>query len=46
MDEQIEEEATVSEIVGQLELVGDDGSGLLRIDQRLGARPVATTEPA
>ncbi|MBB4735594.1 ferritin [Micrococcus cohnii] len=46
VDEQIEEEATVSEIVGQLELVGDDGSGLLRIDQRLGARPVATTEPA
>ena len=35
LDEQIEEEATVSEIVGQLELVGDDGSGLLRIDGRL-----------
>ena len=44
LDEQIEEEATVSEIVGQLELVGDDGSGLLRIDGRLGARPVETTE--
>jgi ferritin len=44
LDEQIEEEATVSEIIGQLRLVGDDGSGLLRIDQRLGARPVETTE--
>jgi len=44
LDEQIEEESTVSEIVGQLELVGDDGSGLLRIDGRLGSRPVETTE--
>ena len=32
------------EIIGQLRLVGEDGSGLLRIDQRLGARPVETTE--
>ncbi|XNY99329.1 ferritin [Micrococcus luteus] len=45
VDEQIEEEATVSEIIGQLRMVGDDGSGLLRIDQRLGTRPVETTEP-
>ena len=44
LDEQIEEEATVSEIVGQLEHVGDDGLGLLRIDGRLGSRPVETTE--
>ena len=44
LEEQVEEEATVSEIVGQLELVGDDGSGLLRIDGRLGSRPVETTE--
>ena len=44
VDEQIEEEATVSEIIGQLRMVGDDGSGLLRIDQRLGARPVESTE--
>ena len=34
----------MSEIIGQLRLVGEDGSGLLRIDQRLGARPVETTE--
>lgn len=44
LDEQVEEEATVSEIVGQIRLVGDDGSGLLRIDTRLGQRPVETTE--
>lgn len=35
LDEQIEEEATVGEIVSHLELVGKDGSGLLRIDDRL-----------
>lgn len=46
LEEQIEEEATVSEIVGQLELVGDDGSGLLRMDTRLSSRPTETTEPA
>lgn len=44
LDEQIEEEATVSEIVGRLERVGDDGAGLLRLDDELGARPVETTE--
>lgn len=36
LDEQIEEEATVSEIIDQVKLVGNDGSGLLRIDARLG----------
>ena len=44
LDEQVEEEATVSEILGHLRLVGEDGSGLLRMDARLGARPVETTE--
>lgn len=38
LDEQIEEEATVSEIVDQIKLVKDDGSGLLRIDARLGGQ--------
>lgn len=38
LDEQIEEEDTVSEIIDQIKLVGNDGSGLLRIDARLGAR--------
>lgn len=41
LNEQIEEEATVSEIIDQVKLVGNDGSGLLRIDARLGGR----TEP-
>ena len=39
LTEQIEEEATVGEIVDQLELVGADGSGLLRIDATLADRP-------
>lgn len=44
LNEQIEEEATVREIVGRVELIKDDGPGLLRMDQELGARPVGTTE--
>ena len=32
LDEQVEEEASVSEVIDQLKLVGNDGSGLLRID--------------
>lgn len=42
IEEQIEEEATVSEIVGRLRLIGDDGAGLLRLDAELGSR--TTTE--
>ena len=38
LDEQISEESSVSEIIDQLELVGTDGSGILRIDAALGAR--------
>lgn len=38
IEEQIEEEATVGEILGRLKLIGDDGSGLLRLDSELGAR--------
>ncbi len=38
LDEQIGEEDTVSEIIDQIKLVGNDGSGLLRIDARLGGR--------
>lgn len=37
LNEQIEEEDTVGEIIDQLKMVGEDGSGLLRIDARLGA---------
>lgn len=38
LEEQIEEEATVSGIIDRIKLVGNDGSGLLRIDAELGAR--------
>lgn len=44
LEEQVEEEATVSEIVGRVRMIDDDGPGLLRLDEELGARPVATTE--
>lgn len=42
LDEQVEEEATVGEIVGRLELVAEDGPGLLRLDSELASR--STTE--
>ncbi|MGH3360630.1 MAG: ferritin [Nocardioidaceae bacterium] len=38
LSEQVEEESTVDEIVGRLELIGDDGGGLLRLDSELGGR--------
>lgn len=38
LEEQVEEEATVSEIIGRLHLIGDDGPGLLRLDEELGSR--------
>ncbi|MEE6280727.1 ferritin [Georgenia sunbinii] len=41
LDEQVEEEATVGEIVGRLELVKDDGPGLLRLDTELSIRTAA-----
>ncbi|KRF37937.1 ferritin [Nocardioides sp. Soil805] len=44
LEEQIEEEATVSEIIGRVVMIDDDGPGLLRLDEELGMRPVATTE--
>lgn len=44
LSEQIEEESSVSEIVAQIKLVDNDGPGLLRLDDELSRRPVATTE--
>ena len=44
LSEQVEEEATVREIVGRVELINEDGPGLLRLDEELGARPAGTTE--
>lgn len=42
--EQIEEESTVQDIIDRLEWVGDDGPGILRIDEELGQRPAEGTE--
>ncbi len=44
LEEQVEEEAAVDEIIGRVRMINDDGPGLLRLDEELGARPVATTE--
>ena len=38
VNEQVEEEATVGEIISKLRLVKEDGYGLLMIDNELGAR--------
>ena len=37
-DEQIEEEATASKVTDELEMVGEDKSGLLMLDRELGGR--------
>ena len=42
ISEQVEEEATVGEILGRVRLVGDDGPGLLRIDAELAAGGAAS----
>ena len=41
VNEQVEEEATLGEIIAKLRLVGDDGYGLLMIDNELGTRTAA-----
>jgi ferritin len=41
LNEQVEEESTVSEILGRLRRIGDDGSALLFLDSELGSRPAA-----
>lgn len=38
LEEQIEEESTVSDIVEQLKLIGNDGGALLLLDRELGQR--------
>lgn len=43
IDEQVEEEKTVGDILGRLELAGDEKTALLVIDDQLGKRPA---EPA
>lgn len=44
LSEQIEEESTVSEIVGRIKLIDNDGPGLLRLDDEMAQRPAAGTE--
>ena len=41
LDEQVEEEKTVSEIIAKLEMVGDSHSGLYQLDQQAGRRAEA-----
>ena len=41
VDEQIEEESTVSTIISRIKLIGNDGNGILRLDEELGARGTA-----
>ena len=36
--EQIEEESTVSAIISRIKLIGNDGNGILRLDEELGGR--------
>ncbi|UCH89673.1 MAG: ferritin [Thermoplasmata archaeon] len=38
VDEQVEEEASASDVLQKIKLVGSDGSGLLFLDQELGKR--------
>lgn len=44
IEEQLEEEATVSELIGKIRLIDDDGPGLLKLDEALGARQSGGTE--
>lgn len=44
IDEQLEEEAMVSELIGRIKLIDDDGPGLLKLDEALGARKSSGTE--
>ncbi|GAB4177304.1 MAG: ferritin [Geothermobacteraceae bacterium] len=44
--EQVEEEASFGLIIRKLERIGDDGNGLLRLDEELGARTFVPPAPA
>ena len=44
VNEQVEEEANVGDVVSRLRLVGDDGRGILLIDQELAARAAPKPE--
>jgi ferritin len=38
VSEQVEEEKTLEELVEHVKLIGDDGTGLIVLDERLGRR--------
>ena len=42
--EQVEEEKTLEEVLDHVRMVGDDGAGLLILDERMGARTTAAVE--
>lgn len=42
--EQVEEEASIDEIVERMKMFGQDGSALLMLDTQLGARPAESEE--
>ncbi|MDO5084479.1 ferritin [Arachnia propionica] len=44
VEEQVEEEASVGAIISRIKLIGNDGNGLLRLDEELGARRSGETE--
>ncbi len=44
IDEQVEEENNVRDILNQLKLIGDNGTGLYMLDRELGQRTAAGTE--
>ena len=41
VSEQVEEEKVLNEIVAHMDLIGNDGTGLIIMDQRLGDRTAA-----
>ena len=41
VEEQVEEEKVLTDIVDHLNLIGNDGTGLLIMDERLGSRTAA-----
>lgn len=45
LDEQIEEEANAMEVIDKLKLIGNDGVGLLELDEELGERVMAAPIP-
>lgn len=45
LDEQIEEEANVMEILDKLKLIGNDGVGILELDEELGERAMSAPIP-